>query len=87
MAKSFTRTSLARRLTQAAVALTGDDPLRQVSVEAVGRHIGITNWELLDRGIEEARRLGWLKTSGGPHPHSISVGVQWRIEQRTSSSR
>jgi hypothetical protein len=81
MAKPLTKTSLARRLTEAAAELAGDDPLQETTVEAVARRLRLSDWDLIDRGVEEARHRGWLRTSGGSRPHSISVTATGR-EQR-----
>jgi hypothetical protein len=70
--------SLARQLTVAAVEVTGDDPLRGTSIQAVADHLGLSDWDEIDLGIAEAARLGWLRTSGGFKPHSVSVTAAWR---------
>jgi hypothetical protein len=70
--------ALARRLTEAAVEVTGDDPLRGTSIQAVADHLGLSDWDEIDNGIAEAARLGWLRTSGGLRPHSVSVTAAWR---------
>jgi hypothetical protein len=77
--------ALARQLTVAAVEVTGDDPLRGTSIDSVAKHLGLNNWEEIDQGIAEAARLGWLRTSGGKTPHSVSVTATWRRERAPKS--
>lgn len=76
---------LARRLTVAAVEVTDDDPLRGTSISAIAKHLGLDDWEEIDAGIAEAARLGWLRTSGGEKPHSVSVTATWRRERAPKS--
>ena len=41
-------TALARQLTEAAVAVTGDDPLRGTSIKAIADHLGLSDEEIHD---------------------------------------
>ena len=77
--------ALARRLTEGAVEVTGDDPLRGTSIQAVADHLGLTDWDEIDNGVSEAARLGWLRTSGGLKPHSVSVTAAWRRQRAPQS--
>lgn len=70
--------AIAREIVEAAVACAGDDPLRWCTVDTATARLIYSDDEI-DAGIAEAVKLGWLKSSGGPHPHSIAVGGQWRF--------
>lgn len=72
--------AIAREIADAAVACTDDNPLRLCTVLAATAQLNYSDDEI-DAGMAEGLRLGWLKSSGGPHPHSIAVGGQWRIQR------
>jgi hypothetical protein len=73
--------ALARRLTVAAVEITGDDPLRGTPIQAIAEHLGLADRTVIESGIAEAARRGWLRPSGGFDPHSVSVTAAWRRER------
>ena len=75
--------ALARRVAEAAVEITGDDPLRATSVRAISNHLSLVDREEIDRAIAEAARLGWLRTNDDK---SISVTATWR-RQRSPPGR
>ena len=72
--------AIGRDRIDAARACTNNNPLRWCTVDAATARLNHSDDEI-DAAIAEGVRLGWLKSSGGPHPHSIAIGGQWRIQR------
>jgi hypothetical protein len=69
---------MVRAFVTAACEITGDSPLRGTTIQAVADRLGLDDWEVIDRIVAVAADLGWIKTSGGDRPHSISVTQVYR---------
>jgi hypothetical protein len=76
---------LVRAFVAAACEITGDSPLRGTSIQAVAEKLALDDWDVIDRIVTVASDLGWIKTSGGDKPHSITVTEAYRSQRDGSS--
>lgn len=75
------RLSLSRRLAQAAVALTEDDPNRSVTVEAIVKRLRLPRNEGTVTALAEAIERRWLVPNQGRDLHTVKIGPQWRRDR------
>lgn len=72
---------LVRAFMAAACEVTGDSPSRGTSIQAVADRLGVDDRDVIDRVVSVAADLGWIRTSGGDRPHSITVTEAYQAQR------
>lgn len=73
--------AMARRIVAAAVELSGDDPNRAVTIEAILAHLEVARDMEFVGAMAEAITRGWLAVNSGEFKHTVKVGPAWRRER------
>jgi hypothetical protein len=87
MPRRLSAMMMARRIAQAAVDITGDDPMRYAGLDAIIARLGIARDEATVAALALAIDRGWLKPNSGRPIHNVSIGPTWQLEREWAKRR